>query len=188
MPVAIVGGLVLLIVLPLVGSYNGMVDKEATVDQSFADLDAQLQRRNDVIDQLVGAVRGIINQEQQVFGEIARARQNYAGADSVGDKAEADGELTGALSRLLVVMEAYPQLQSAQNVRDLQVQIEGTENRIVQSRRQYNAAVTDFNRHIRRFPRSIVAGMFGFDKKPLFEAEAGATDAPDVDLGNTPTS
>ena len=181
-PVAVVAAVLLLLVLPLVGSYNGMVDKEASVDQSFADLDAQLQRRNDLIPNLVAAVRGILNQEQEVFGELARARQNYAGAGSVEEKAEASGEVSSALARLLVIVENYPQLQSAQNVRDLQIQLEGTENRIVQSRRQYNATVTDYNRSIRRFPRSLVAGLFGFDSKPLFEADVESRDAPVVDL------
>lgn len=185
---AIVGGIFLLFILPLVGSYNGMVDKEASVDQSFADLDAQLQRRFDLFPNLVAAVKGILNQEQAVFGEIARARQNYAGAGSTAQKAAAAGEVESAFARLLVVMENYPQLRSAENVLSLQVQIEGTENRIAQSRRQYNSAVTDFNRHIRQFPRKITAGMFGFDRKPLFEAEPADREAPTVDLGNTPTT
>ena len=182
-PVVIIGAVVLLLVLPLMGSYNSMVDKEASVDQSFADLDAQLQRRHDLIPNLVGAVEGILAQEQEVFGEIARARQNYAGAQSPEEKLEAGAQESSAIGRLLVIMENYPQLQSAGNVRDLQVQLEGTENRIAQSRRQYNATVTDFNRSIRRFPRSLVAGLFGFDPKPLFQADAGSRTAPTVDLG-----
>ncbi len=188
-PVAIIGGIFLLLILPLIGSYNGMVDKESSVDESFANLDAQLQRRNDLIPNLVGAVKGILGQEQAVFGEIARARTNYAGAGSVDEKAEASGEVSSALARLLVVMENYPQLQSAQNVRDLQVQLEGTENRIVQTRQNYNGTVTDYNKHIRRFPRSLTAGIFGFDRKPLFEADATSREVPPVEFGNTtPTS
>ena len=185
-PVAIVGGIFLLILLPLIGSYNGMVDKESTVDQSFADLDAQLQRRNDLIPNLVGAVKGILNQELAIFKELTDARAAYAGSPS--EKAAASDQISGALGRLLVIVEQNPQLRSNENVLALQSQLEGTENRIVQSRRQYNATVTDFNRTIRRFPRSIWAGMFGFDKKPLFEAEAGARTNPTVDFENTPTS
>ena len=187
-PLAIVGGLLLLVVLPLVGSYNGLVDKEEGVDQSFADLDAQLQRRNDLIPNLVAAVRGALEQEQAVFGELARARENYAGAGSAEETFEASNEVSSALSRLLVIMEAYPQLQSNQNIRDLQVQLEGTENRIAQARRDYNGVVTDYNRSIRRFPRSILAGMFGFDRKPLFEATPESADPPAVDLGVTTTT
>jgi LemA protein len=188
-PLVVVGAILLLIVLPLMGSYNGMVDKEESVDQSFADLDAQLQRRNDLIPNLVAAVRGALEQEQAVFGEIAEARTRYAGADSAEESFEASNEISSALGRLLVIVESYPQLQSNQNIQDLQVQLEGTENRIVQSRRDYNAVVTDYNRSIRRFPRTILAGLFGFDRKPLFEADPEASEPPIVDLGgDTPTS
>lgn len=187
-PVGILVAVVLLLVLPLIGAYNGLVDKDAGVDQSFADLDAQLQRRNDLIPDLVAAVKGALNQEQAVFGEIARARQNYAGASSEGEKAAADTEMSGALSRLLVIVEQYPQLRSNENILSLQDQLEGTENRIVQSRREYNAVVTDYNRSIRRFPRSIFAGLFGFDKRPIFAAAEADRDSPEVDLGNTPSS
>jgi LemA protein len=159
-----------------------MVDKDTAADQSFADLDTQLQRRNDLIPNLVSAVRGALNQEQAVFGEIARARANYAGAQSPQQKAAADGQIEGALARLLVVVEQYPQLRSNENIRDLQVQLEGTENRIAQSRRDYNGVVTDYNRSIRRFPRGILAGLFGFDKRPLFNAEPASREAPTVDL------
>ena len=187
-PLVILGAVLLLLVLPLVGSYNGMVDKEESVDQSFADLDTQLQRRNDLIPNLVAAVRGALQQEQAVFGEIADARARLAGADSPEETFEASNEVSGALSRLLVVVEAYPQLQSNANIRDLQVQLEGTENRIAQSRRDYNSVVTDFNRTIRRFPRSLLAGMFGFDRKPLFEADPESSEPPVVDLGVSSTT
>jgi LemA protein len=187
-PVAVIGGIVLLLILPLMGSYNGMVDKDAEVDRAFADLDAQLQRRNDLIPNLVAAVRGALQQEQAVFGEIARARQNYAGAQTPAQKDAAAGEMSGALSRLLVIVEAYPQLQSNQNIRDLQVQLEGTENRIGQARRDYNEKVTDYNKSIRRFPRSIFAGLFGFDRRDEFRAEPAARTAPAVNLDNSTTT
>jgi LemA protein len=177
----------LLLVLPLIGSYNSLVDKEESADQSFADLDAQLQRRADLLPNLVAAVRGALQQEQAVFGEIARARQNYAGAESPEEKFEASNQLESALGRLLVIVEAYPQLLSNQNVQDLQVQIEGTENRIAQARRDYNGVVTDYNKSTRRFPRNLVAGLFGFDRKPLFEATADADTPPVVDLEITTT-
>jgi LemA protein len=189
-PLIAVGAVLLLIVLPLIGSYNGLVDKEEAVDQSFADLDAQLQRRADLLPNLVAAVRGILQQEQAVFGEIARARENYAGAESSEEKFDASNELESAIGRLLVIVEAYPQLQSNENVRDLQVQLEGTENRIAQSRRDYNGVVTDYNRSIRRFPRNLTANVFGFDRKPLFEATPEADEPPvvDLDVGSTTTA
>jgi LemA protein len=188
LPLAIAGGVLVLIIAVLAGTYNGLVDKDEGVDQSFADLDAQLQRRNDLIPNLVASVRAALEQEQAVFGELARARENYAGADSPEETFDASNEISSALGRLLVIVEAYPQLQSNQNIRDLQVQLEGTENRIAQARRDYNGVVTDYNRSIRRFPRSILAGMFGFDRKPLFEASPESADPPVVDLGVTTTT
>ncbi|MFZ4112735.1 MAG: LemA family protein [Ilumatobacteraceae bacterium] len=181
-PVAIVSGILLLIILILTSSYNGLVDRELKVDQSVADLDVQLQRRFDLIPNLVKSVEGALEQEREIIGKVTEARTRYAGAASGNDRVAAAGELEGALSRLLVVVESYPQVASLQNVRDLQVQLEGTENRVAQARRTYNETVTDFNRAIRRFPRSIIAGIFGFEKRTLFEAAAGADVAPTVDL------
>ena len=187
-PVAIVVGILLLLVLPLIATYNGLVDKESSVDQSFADLDTQLQRRNDLIPNLVSAVQGILGQEQAVFGELARARQGYAGAQTQEQKLDAAGQIDAGIGRLLVIVESYPQLQSAANIRDLQVQLEGTENRIAQARRDYNGSVTSYNVTVRRFPRSLLAGTFGFERKPLFEATPESRTSPTVDLGVSPTS
>lgn len=187
MPVVVLGAIVLLIIVPAVSSYNSLVSKQQAVRAQFANLDAQLQRRNDLIPQLVGAVRGILGQEQKVFGEIADARTRYAGANTVSAKANADAGITSALGRLLVITENYPQLQSSTNVRDLQVQIEGTENRIAQERRTYNDAVNAYNTSIRRFPRSLTAGLFGFHAEPFFTAVAGAGTPPTVDLGTNPS-
>jgi len=181
-PVAVVSGIVLLLILILTSSYNGLVDRELKVDQSVADLDVQLQRRFDLIPNLVKSVEGALTQERAIIGKVTDARTKYASATSGNDRVAAAGELEGALSRLLVVVENYPQVASLQNVQNLQVQLEGTENRVAQARRSYNESVTDFNRAIRRFPRSIVAGIFGFDKRTLFEAAAGADVAPTVDL------
>jgi LemA protein len=183
-PIAVVVGVILLIVLGFASSYNGLVSRRAAVDQSFADLDAQLQRRNDLIPNIVNAVRAALKQEQAVFGEIARARQGYAGAQTVQQKAQASATIDSALARLLVIVENYPQLRSNDNIRDLQTQLEGTENRIAQSRRDYNAVATSYNVAIRKFPRNLVAGMFGFHEKALFNAPPGARQAPNVNLDN----
>jgi LemA protein len=126
-------------------------------------------------------VRAALRQEQEVFGEIAEARTRYAGS-SGDERVEAAEDVESALGRLLVIIEDYPELQSNQTIRDFQVQLEGTENRIAQARRDYNAAVTDYNRSVRRFPRNIVAGMFGFDRRPLFEADDEADEPPPIDL------
>lgn len=187
-PVAAVVGVLVLAGLLLVAPYNGLVSKDATADRTFADLDAQLQRRNDLIPNLVGAVKGALNQEQTVFGELARARQAYAGAGSVEEKAAASSQIDAGIGRLLAIVENYPQLRSSENIRDLQTQLEGTENRIAQARRDFNGAVTSYNVAVRRFPRSILAGVFGFDRRPLFEAAPGATDNPTVDLGGATTT
>jgi LemA protein len=184
----VAAGVVAIFVIALIASYNGLVDKETEVDRSFADLDAQLQRRNDLIPNLVGAVRGVLGQEQAVFGELARARTRYSGATSDDERVAAANDISTGLGRLLAIVEAYPQLRSSENVQDLQIQLEGTENRIAQARRDYNGTTTDYNRSIRRFPRSLVAGAFGFDKRALFRAVSGATTPPTVDLGGPSSS
>ena len=182
-PLVVVVAVLAVIGITLGSSYNGMVTKQQAVKTSFANLDTQLQRRNDLIPQLVGAVRGALGQEQSVFGDLARARTQYAGATTTQQKANADASITSGLGRLLVITENYPQLQSIQSVRDLQSQIEGTENRIAQSRREYNLVVNDYNTAVRRFPRNIVAGLFGFGQEPLFKAVEGAATPPAVNLG-----
>jgi LemA protein len=121
-------------------------------------------------------------QEKDIFTQLAEARSKYAGASSGDDRIAAAGQLESALGRLLVIVENYPELTSLQNVRDLQVQLEGTENRVAQARRDYNEATTSYNRAVRAFPRSIVAGMFGFDKRELFTAVDGGDTVPTVDL------
>ena len=177
-----IAAVVVLIVVSIVGSYNGLVDRETRVDQTVADLEVQLQRRFDLIPNLVSAVEGALEQERAIIDSVTEARTRYAGAGSSEDRLDAAADLEGALSRLLVVVENYPQVASLQNVRDLQVQLEGTENRVAQARRTYNEAASDYNRNIRRFPRAIVASLFGFEKRDLFEAANGADEAPSVDL------
>ena len=187
-PLGIFAAVLFILIAPAVGSYNGLVNKEEAVDAEFSNLDATLQRRYDLLPTLAEAVRASLRQEQAVFGEIARARTQYGGARTVGEQAAASQQLESAFSRLLVIIEQYPQLQSNERIRDLQVQIEGTENRIAQARRDYNLVVLDYNRSIRRFPRSIFAGMFGFERKQLFEAGVGSRDNPGIDLDVNPTA
>jgi LemA protein len=187
-PVVAAAAVLLLVVLPLISTYNGLVNKDTAADQAFADLDVQLQRRNDLIPNAVATVKAALNQEQAVFGELAKARANYAGATTDQAKLDAAGQESAGIGRLLVIVENYPQLQSNQNLLGLQSQLEGTENRIGQARRDYNAVITDYNRSIRRFPRSVFAGIFGFDKRPLFTAEVAARNVPTVDFGTTTTS
>jgi LemA protein len=188
-PVIIVAAVLLVIVARLIGSYNGLVDKDTEADRAFADLDVVLQRRADLIPNIVATAKAALTQEQEIFGELARARANYAGASSQDEKLAAGQQVEGALGRLLVIVENYPQLQSNQNLRDVMVELEGTENRVAQARRQYNEVITDYNRTIRRFPRSLLAGIFGFDKRTLFAvSEPTDRDAPQVDFGSTTTT
>jgi LemA protein len=185
---AIIGAVVLVLLFWVIGSYNGLVDKEENVDRAFASIDTELQRRADLIPNAVATVKAALQQELDVFGELARARQNYAGAGSQDEKLEAGAQIDSGLSRLLVIVENYPQLKSNQNLLALQDQLEGSENRIVQARRTYNEDVTEYNKTIRRFPRSIFAGIFGFDRRDLFEAEPADRDVPDVDLDTSSTT
>lgn len=178
----------LFIVLPVIGSYNGLVTKRNDVKQQFANIDVQLQRRYDLIPNLVNAVKAALGQEQAVFGQIAEARTKYAGANSQDEKIAASNELGGAIGRLLVVMENYPQLQSNQTIRDLMTEVSGTENRISQERRVYNDVATKYNNAIQTFPRNITAGIFGFDDAKLIETTAEVKQTPKVDLGVTPSS
>jgi LemA protein len=186
-PVIAVAAVVLLVILPLIGSYNSMVDKRSSVDQSFADLDAQLQRRNDLIPNLVSAVRGALQHEETIFGDITKALGAYSSATTPQQKASADAQIEQSFAGLRPILQ-LPQLQANANIRDLQTQLEGTENRIAVARRDYNGVVTSYNTSIRHFPRSIVAGLFGFQAKALFKATPSAATPPTVDLNPTTSS
>lgn len=186
-PLGIALGVLLLVIAPLISSRNRLVDKDEAVNQQYGQVDVQLQRRFDLIPNLVNATQAVLTQEQKVFGDIANARTKYGSAQSADAKAEASNELQSSLSRLLVIVENYPQLQSNQTVQNLMTGLEGTENRIAQERRTYNEVVTDYNRSIRRFPTSIVAGMSGFDRRPLLVTPTASREAPKVDLNPQPS-
>jgi len=186
-PLGIVIAIGLVVVLPIVGSYNSLVDKDQAVDTQFANVDVQLQRRVDLIPNLSNSVKAALGQERAVFGEIAQARTQYGSAQNIDDKVAASNQLESALSRLLVIVEQYPRLESNERIRDLMVQLEGTENRIAQERRDYNLAVNEYNRAVRRFPSSLIAGIFGFDKRLPFTATPGSDVPPAVDLDLEPT-
>lgn len=176
--VAIIG----IFVISLFGSYNSLVALDENVNTQWANVESKLQRRYDLIPNLVESVKGAMKQEQEVFTAIADARAKLAGAGSVTEKVEASNQLEGALSRLLVVVENYPELKSNQNVTALMDELAGTENRISTERDRYNTVVRDYNKAVRSFPKSILAGMFGFKERPYFEATEGANIAPKVDF------
>ena len=182
-PIIIVVAFIAIVAAVLVPSYNGFVQLEEDVNQSYAQIENQLQRRLDLIPNLVETVKGFADQEQSVIDSVTEARSNLAGAEGVSEQAEADAELSGALSRLLVVVENYPEIRSSENFQQLSDELAGTENRIAVARQDYNGTVSEFNRKARSFPGNMIAGIFGFDEKEYFEADSDASEAPEVDFG-----
>jgi LemA protein len=162
------------------GTYNQFVTFDEAVKSSWAQVENQLQRRYDLIPNLVETVKGYAKQEKDVLVEVTNARARVGGAATVPDKISANNELSGALSRLLVVVERYPDLKSNQNFLRLQDELAGTENRIAVERRRYNESVQTYNVAIRSFPANLLAGTFGFGKAAFFEAPAAAKTAPQV--------
>jgi LemA protein len=162
------------------GTYNRFVTLDESVKSSWAQVENQLQRRYDLIPNLVETVKGYAKQEKDVLIEVTNARARVGGATTVPDKISANNELSGALSRLLVVVEQYPDLKSNQNFLRLQDELAGTENRISVERKRYNEVVQTYNVAIRSFPANLLAGMYGFEKKAFFEAPAVAKAAPQV--------
>lgn len=183
-PVAVIVILVLIGGVWFVRQQNRLITLEETVDASWSEIDNQLQRRSDLIPNLVATVQGFADQEQEVFGQIADARARLAGAQSVGETAESYEALQGALSRLLVVVENYPQLQSNENFIRLQDELAGTENRIAVARRRYNEVVQQFNTRIRLFPTRMVANRLGYEEREYFEISEEAREVPRVDFGD----
>lgn len=186
---------VLVILVGLIGwgmsAYNGMVTGEEQVDSQWANVESQYQRRADLISNLVNTVKGYASHESSTLENVVAARAkatsttidiNNLDEASLKKYQAAQGELSQALGRLLAITENYPDLKANQNFLELQAQLEGTENRITVARDRYNEAARQFNVTIRRFPAVIIAGMGGFDKKPYFEAEAGASSAPKVEF------
>jgi LemA protein len=181
-----IGIIVLLVVIVggmLMSSYNNFVALEENVDQSYAQIENQLQRRLDLIPNLVNTVKGYAAHEKEVIASISDARARLAGARTVEEEAAANAELSGALSRLLVVVENYPNLKADQQFTQLMDELSGTENRISVARKDYNDQVAVYNKKVKQFPGALIAGMTGFDEKQYFKAAAGATEAPEVDFG-----
>jgi len=179
----LIGG-VIVIGLFLFSSHNRLVKSSENVDNQWAQVESQYQRRFDLIPNLVESVRGAMAQETEVFSKIADARTRYSSAQTNSEKAEAATEMEGALSRLLVVMENYPELRSLDTVNTLMSQLEGTENRIAVERQRYNDQVKSFNSDIKTIPTKWIASMFGFEQKSYFESVEGSEVAPKVDLKN----
>jgi LemA protein len=184
----VVIGIVIAITLlgiPMVSSYNSLVTEESNVTVQWANVESKLQRRYDLIPNLVESVKGAMEQEQAVFGAIADARAKIGSAGTTEEQVAASNEMESAISRLLVVVENYPDLKSNEQVTALMDELAGTENRISVERDRYNEAVQSYNNKVKRFPGSIMARIFGFDEKSYFEAVSGAETAPSVDLNTS---
>lgn len=171
---------VILLFVSGIGSYNNLVIKSEYVESSLSQIDNQLQRRNDLIPNLVETVKQYAAHEEEIFTDIADARSRLIGANTVEEQAQGDAALSGALSRLLAISENYPDLKANQNFIQLQDELAGTENRIATARRDYNNVAQGYNTTIRRFPTLIYANILGFDKVDYFEADESARENPDV--------
>ncbi|MFM2357905.1 MAG: hypothetical protein RJA61_642 [Candidatus Parcubacteria bacterium] len=180
-------GIIIIVVVAVLGlwslsAYNGLVAANEAVDGQWAQVETQYQRRFDLIPNLVESVKGIMNQEQEIFTAIADARTRYSGATNTNEKALAAGQVESALGRLLVITENYPQLQSSQTVQTLMAQLEGTENRVSTERGRFNDAVRSYNLKTKRIPGVFFAKVFGFDERAYFEAVEGSEVVPKVEL------
>jgi len=173
---------VAVVILIFASYYNQLVSKNEAVAAQWAQVETQYQRRFDLIPNLVASVEGIMAQEQTVFETIAQARSQYANSQSVEEKVAAANEVESSLSRLLVIMENYPQLGSSENVTRLMDELAGTENRVAVERRRFNDLVEEYNVLVKRFPGSLLAALFGFDQKLFFTSAEGASVAPNVDI------
>ena len=182
---------VVLLGLWVMSSYNGIVTKEESVNESWAKVESAYQRRSDLIGNLVNTVKGAADFEKSTLEAVINARSKATSVtidpsnitpEQLAQFNQAQSGLSGALSRLLLTVERYPELKANQNFLELQSQLEGTENRINVARDRFNETVKPYNKHIRTFPNNLLAGVFGFEKKAYFEAEEGSDKAPDVEF------
>ena len=183
--------IVVIIIFWGIGGYNGMVSLDEGVQNKWADVETQYQRRADLIPNLVNTVKGYAAHESQTLENVVKARSEASSVkvdpqnitpEKLAEYQKAQSGVSSALGRLMVIVEKYPDLKANQNFLELQSQLEGTENRINVARRDFNEAAKQYNTSIRRFPKNIIAGMFGFEKKAYFEAEKGAEQAPKVEF------
>jgi len=177
---AVIGTVLLILAVSLISTYNSLNGLRSEVEEKEAVISTQLERRASLIPNLVNTVKGYAAHEEGVYTAIAEARSKLNNAGSFEEQAAANAELDAALSRLLVIVEQYPELKANENFIALQDQLEGTENRIAVARNDYNAAVKEFNKKLRSFPTNLFGGMFGFSEFEYFEASEGANEVPNV--------
>lgn len=172
--------LIVILGILLVSGYNGMVSKQENVDSSLSDLDVMLQRRADLIPNLINTVKGYTNHENEIIDKVTEARTKLVNANSIAEKSNANNELSNSLNALMVVVENYPDLKSSENFTQLSDELAGTENRIAVARKDYNNAVKILNTTIKKFPNNLLAGMFGFEQATYFEADKSSSEVPSV--------
>lgn len=182
--ILVILGVLALMFMFSVGKYNSLVVMSEEVEAKISEIDNQLQRRNDLIPNLVETVKGFAAQEKEIFTNVAEARSKLLGAGNMEEKIQADAQLTGALGRLLAISEAYPELKSDANFRQLSDELAGTENRIAVARRDYNEVAKAYNQNTKRFPMVLFRNALGFEEYKYFEAQEGAEAAPEVKFGN----
>lgn len=184
-PVGIIVIVLIVLALLFIPKYNSLVTAEENVNSKWAQVENQLQRRYDLIPNLVESVKGYAKHEQKVIADITEARAKMGNASTPEEQAKANDALNGALSRLLVVVENYPNLKADANFRQLMDELAGTENRLAVAREDYNNEVQNFNKMVKRFPGNLMASMFGFEMKEYFKAAAGVETAPSVDFSES---
>ena len=171
-------GVIALIVIIVIGMYNGLVSKKENISKAYSDLGTMLQRRADLIPNLVNTVKGFTTHENEVIDKITTARQNLLSANNIDETQKANDELTKQLSALMVVVENYPDLKSSANFINLQDELAGSENRIATARKDYNDKVNEYNSSIKTFPTNMIAGMFGYSEEKYFEATVTSDEVP----------
>jgi LemA family protein len=179
--VAIVA-VIAVIALMVISGYNSLVSKEESVDTAYSNVSVMLERRADLIPNLVNTVKGYMEHETEVIENITTARENLLGAKNIDEQMEANDQLTSSLDALMVVVENYPDLKASENFIQLSDELAGTENRISTARKDYNDEVKSYNTAIKKFPTNILASMFGFEQKEYFEAKESATEVPEVEF------
>ena len=180
-------GIVVLAVIVVAGvwgvsSYNNLIGLKETVESQFSNIDVQLQRRADLIPNVVNTVKGYTSHESEILNQISESRAKLAGASTINDKAKADSELSQSLNRLLMVVENYPNLKADTQFQALMDNLEGTENRIATARKDYNLSVQNYNQSIKKFPNVVISSMLGFGTAERFEASEDASKVPTVNF------
>lgn len=181
-PILVILAIIVAIGIALIGPYNNLVRLEENVNESYATVQSAVQRRADLIPNLVATVKGYATHEEETFTKVTEARNNVGKASNAEELTKANDELSSAINGLNVVVERYPELKANTNFLDLQAQLEGTENRISTERQRYNEKVKEYNQVVRSFPMNIFANIFGFEKKAYFEISAEDEKVPEVNF------